>query len=345
MSTDLEPTTTTPEPRSVVISRQLGALYQAWKVGAIDDAAWTSAGMTLRGELIAAAAAEAEQLAGDPFAVDVPVVVAGELIESAWGNQVRTDLLEHETGKVGTVGSWTMAGSLDVNGTINGNGPIAANQGVAINAAAPVGPPYAPRTDRVVAKAGDIMTGDLYQTRSDLTVGHGAALRANGGVHSTMTGAGGSGLTTPSLVVARGTTAAGIGAIFESFRSDVNPPFGNTIIGSITQNAAAGVAYNTVSDKRLKTPVGPVDPADAVDTVARIEPIRFTWTDRPDAGDQIGFLAQDLWEVAPEAVSPGVGEPGDDDFIPWGVDPAKLVPTLVAAIQALTARIAVLEAR
>ena len=41
-----------------------------------------------------------------------------------------------------------------------------------------------------------------------------------------------------------------------------------------------------------------------------------------------GFIAQELVEVAPEAVSQGETE---EDT--WGVDPSKLVPVLVKAIQ------------
>ena len=39
--------------------------------------------------------------AANVFAVGTPVVVAGELIESAWGNQVRADLIALDTGKAG----------------------------------------------------------------------------------------------------------------------------------------------------------------------------------------------------------------------------------------------------
>jgi hypothetical protein len=89
MSTDIEPSAEPSSvPRSVTLSRQLGALYQAWQAGAIDDDHWQSAGLALRDQLYAAARDEAEGLA-----IGTPIVVAGELIESAWGNQVRTDLL------------------------------------------------------------------------------------------------------------------------------------------------------------------------------------------------------------------------------------------------------------
>ena len=113
----------------------------------------------------------------------------------------------------------------------------------------------------------------------------------------------------------------------------------NTAIGSITEVGTTGVAYNTTSDKRLKTLTRPVDPDEAVAKVAALEPVNFTFTSDPAAGEQVGFFAQDLQPVAPEVVTVGTGEPDDEGFTPWMVDVSKLVPTLVAAVQALTARI------
>lgn len=125
---------------------------------------------------------------------------------------------------------------------------------------------------------------------------------------------------------------------------------GATIIGNIVQVSTTGVAYNTTSDKRLKRVTRYVDGDEAVDRVARMEPVNFTWAAAPADGEQVGFLAQDLYAVAPEAVTVGHGEPGDapdadgqGGFVPWMVDPARLVPTLVAAVQALTRRIEQLE--
>lgn len=125
-----------------------------------------------------------------------------------------------------------------------------------------------------------------------------------------------------------------------------------TVIGSITQSGTTAVLYNTTSDERLKTVVGPVDAAAALDKVAAMNPVQFTWNDAPGDGPQIGFLAQQLATVAPEAVTPGTGAPGDTldeqsgegGFVPWMTDLSRLVPTLVAAVQALTARVAELEA-
>ena len=70
-------------------------MYGDWTESTVKDD-WQLRSTPLIEELHAAAAAE-EAAAGDTRAVGTPVVVAGELIESAWGNQVRADLLSHDT--------------------------------------------------------------------------------------------------------------------------------------------------------------------------------------------------------------------------------------------------------
>ena len=75
-----------------------------------------------------------------------------------------------------------------------------------------------------------------------------------------------------------------------------------------------------------------------------MSPVHFTWNETPGDGEQIGFFAQDLNEVAPEAVTVGEGELGDLEFVPWGTDNSKLVPSIVAALQAIDRRVSALEA-
>jgi endosialidase-like protein len=130
-----------------------------------------------------------------------------------------------------------------------------------------------------------------------------------------------------------------------------------TEIGSVSQNAAGTVAYNTSSDARLKTDIQDSDMGLA--EVLRIRPRRFRF--RTDRTNQIlhGFVAQELVTVFPEAVTIGatakdcdcdLGRRGEHDpdccnSSAWGVDYGKLTPILVKAIQELTARVAALEGR
>jgi hypothetical protein len=130
-----------------------------------------------------------------------------------------------------------------------------------------------------------------------------------------------------------------------------------TEIGSVSQNAAGTVAYNTSSDERLKADIQDTDMGLA--EIIRIQPRRFRF--RTDPTNQIlhGFVAQELYQVFPEAVTVGrdskacdcdMAQKGihDEDCCnqnAWGVDYAKLTPLLVRAVQELAARLAILEGK
>lgn len=108
----------------------------------------------------------------------------------------------------------------------------------------------------------------------------------------------------------------------------------NVSVGSITASGST-TSYNTSSDARLKENIAQAD-----DTAALIDAIqvrKFNW--KADGSHQrYGFVAQELLEVAPEAVS----QPADPEEM-MGVDYSKLVPMLVKEIQSLRARVAQLE--
>ena len=105
-----------------------------------------------------------------------------------------------------------------------------------------------------------------------------------------------------------------------------------TFVGSISVTTSA-TAYNTSSDVRLKENI--VDaPAGNIDAI-RVR--SFDW--KADGTHQTyGMIAQELVDVAPEAVSQGAT---DDDM--WAVDYSKLVPMMIKEIQDLRARVAQLE--
>lgn len=112
--------------------------------------------------------------------------------------------------------------------------------------------------------------------------------------------------------------------------------------GFIGQTATPSVSYNTTSDYRLKENVQPM--VGALDKIAQLNPVTYTW--KSDGSDGQGFIAHELQAVVPDCVS-GEKDAVDADGKPQyqGVDTSFLVATLVAAIQALTARIAALEAK
>ncbi len=129
-------------------------------------------------------------------------------------------------------------------------------------------------------------------------------------------------------------TAACFGADNVASRTIVNIVNPNGSVGSITTDASA-TAFNTSSDQRLKENIADAD--DAGSKVDAIQVRKFDW--KADGSHQdYGMIAQELIEVAPEAVS----APEDPDEM-MGVDYSKLVPMLVKEIQQLRQRVAQLE--
>jgi hypothetical protein len=114
----------------------------------------------------------------------------------------------------------------------------------------------------------------------------------------------------------------------------------NGRVGFIDINSNS-ISVNGTSDYRLKENV--VTDWNATNRLKQLKPIRFNFiTDADSTLD--GFLAHEVSSVVPEAVS-GSKDATDDDnnIIPQGFDPSKLVPLLVKTIQELEARITTLE--
>ena len=106
----------------------------------------------------------------------------------------------------------------------------------------------------------------------------------------------------------------------------------NLTVGSVYCTTTA-TTYGTSSDVRLKRNI--IDaPAGNIDDIK----IRsFAW--KIDGSQQkYGVVAQELFEVAPEAVTKG-----DAEEDTWGVDYSKLVPMMIKEIQDLKAEVAALK--
>jgi hypothetical protein len=121
-------------------------------------------------------------------------------------------------------------------------------------------------------------------------------------------------LTTPSgynlLCVHIGAADANA-QVFVDFRRP-----SNARIGSITQVSTTGVAFNTTSHGPFKGNVRDIDDDEAIDRVMRWRPVAFQWRtdddglseDAEPSGDvHHGFIAQEMHEVNPDAVTPGYG--------------------------------------
>ena len=114
-----------------------------------------------------------------------------------------------------------------------------------------------------------------------------------------------------------------------------------TRVGSVSYTTTL-TSYNVSSDYRLKNTIAPM--TGALAKVALLKPCTYKWNS--DGSDGEGFIAHELAEVCPYAVS---GEKDavdvDGNIKPQGIDVSFLVATLTAAIQEQQAIINSLKAR
>ena len=96
-------------------------------------------------------------------------------------------------------------------------------------------------------------------------------------------------------------------------------------VGSIS-GTSTGTTYSTTSDRRLKDNIEPI--ADATDKLMDMKPVTHTWIDNPDDPQVHGFIAQEMQEVVPEAVS---GDAESDEMM--SMDYGRITPVIVAALQ------------
>jgi hypothetical protein len=156
-------------------------------------------------------------------------------------------------------------------------------------------------------------------------------------------GASGNGLIVQagnSSTAYQSTNASGTGAYYAAIWSNNGNSF--STCGTIEVSGST-TSYNTSSDYRLKENVAPM--TGALAKVLELNPVTYTW--KVDGSDGQGFIAHELQEVAPYAVS---GEKDGEQM--QGVDYGKITPLLTAAlqeaiaeIQSLKARVAELEAK
>jgi hypothetical protein len=119
-----------------------------------------------------------------------------------------------------------------------------------------------------------------------------------------------------------------------------NPGTSQAYVGRISTSGSA-TSYVTSSDYRLKENIIPL--SDSISRINQLKPSRFNFIEEP--GKVVdGFIAHEVQDIVPEAI---VGEKDEVDeeggIIPQGIDQAKLVPLLVAAVQELEARVKELE--
>jgi hypothetical protein len=106
------------------------------------------------------------------------------------------------------------------------------------------------------------------------------------------------------------------------------PSYPLHVNGTVFATGGAGA----LSDRRHKTDIQPLS-LDALDTVGQLKPVTFLWKDPTDdgmKGRQIGFIAQDVQTVLPDAVLTA-----NDADKTLGLKYDALIPVLTKAIQQL----------
>jgi hypothetical protein len=91
-----------------------------------------------------------------------------------------------------------------------------------------------------------------------------------------------------------------------------------SFIGTISGNNSGRVQFNTTSDRRLKQNIRPY--RDGLKLVREILPRKYERTSNPRI-EEVGFIAQEHYEVFPVAVA---GTPDDPIETPMMVDYSKL---------------------
>ena len=101
---------------------------------------------------------------------------------------------------------------------------------------------------------------------------------------------------------------------------------------------SSGITYNTTSDARLKDNIETI--TDGTAKLMEMNPVTHTWKADPEAPAVHGFIAQEMQEIVPEAVS---GDPEGEEMM--SMDYGRITPVLVAALQDAHKKIEALEAR
>jgi hypothetical protein len=117
----------------------------------------------------------------------------------------------------------------------------------------------------------------------------------------------------------------------------------NTNVGSISVTTTA-TAYNTSSDYRLKDIIGPLVASGAF--IDALKPKVGTW--KADGSKFVGFLAHEFAEVSPSSVQgekDAVDAEGNPKYQGMQASSAEVIANLVAELQSVRARLAVLESK
>jgi hypothetical protein len=102
------------------------------------------------------------------------------------------------------------------------------------------------------------------------------------------------------------------------------------------QLSSGATSWGTFSDSRLKNITGTY--TNALNDIAQIQPVKFTWKSDEDSKPQVGVIAQSVQNVVPESVdSTTIEMDGTEEYLT--VRYTELIPLMIASIQELNAKV------
>ncbi len=102
------------------------------------------------------------------------------------------------------------------------------------------------------------------------------------------------------------------------------------------QLSSGATSWGTFSDSRLKNITGTY--TNALNDIAQIQPVKFTWKADKDSKPQVGVIAQSIQNVVPEAVdSTTIEMNGTEEYLT--IRYTELIPLMIAAIQELNEKV------
>ncbi len=104
-----------------------------------------------------------------------------------------------------------------------------------------------------------------------------------------------------------------------------------TFCGGIYQVGGNSVNYGSVSDKRLKNIIGTSQKG--LSDLMKINIYDYSFKSDPNKNVQTGFMAQELYEIFPQAVSKprDNNEPAEKN--PWMIDYGRVTPLIIKSVQ------------
>ena len=132
--------------------------------------------------------------------------------------------------------------------------------------------------------------------------------------------------TCNGLLITAGNNTGGFASVLIDFRR----PDGLEL-GAIFQNSATSLLFAQGSDKRIKNIIGTTQKG--LTDLMKIKVYDYTFKSDPQKNVQTGFMAQELYDIFPQAVSKprDSNEPAEKN--PWMVDYGRVTPLIIKAVQ------------